>query len=319
MAVKSEYEKYKLKKRSLKYPLDKIPEDYFIDDIVLIQDFFYNVFEMGMSVDASFKFLKDFYNTSLNSIKSRMISEGYLTENIDLNELDGILDSYAPKKLKKILKNNGLKVPKSIEDRKALIKSEIPEKIAPSRLVVSDVGKKYYDSIKGSNEIFTQCCSDYFYYQEYYELCVKNQYKSDAENFLDFLDLHHDAAIERGDHEGLMTCFEAKGYYYNVLVEDFEMGLDEILNEFIFMINPIYLSERFYSSYEPLTNSINHNLLGSVGELGDEHIISRFNVIWDDFNFEKLFTTKDDALNYLNQMLKSDEAYMDINKSYSLI
>ena len=36
MAVKSEYEKYKLKKRSLKYPLDKIPEDYFIDDIVLI-------------------------------------------------------------------------------------------------------------------------------------------------------------------------------------------------------------------------------------------------------------------------------------------
>lgn len=42
-----------------------------------------------------------------------------------------ILDSYNTKKLKKILKSNGLKVPKKPQDQKELIKSEIPEKIAP--------------------------------------------------------------------------------------------------------------------------------------------------------------------------------------------
>lgn len=78
MASKSDYEKYCEKLRSLEYDLDEIPGDYFTHETLLIKELFFAVFEEHMSVEEAFRFLKQFYDVSLNGIKNRLILEGYI-------------------------------------------------------------------------------------------------------------------------------------------------------------------------------------------------------------------------------------------------
>ena len=108
---------------------------------------------------------------------------------------------------------------------------------------------------------------------------------------------------------------ESKAYYYNVHTKDFKKGCDEILKQFILSINPIYLSERYYGEYEPITYSLNKNLTAIADELPRDYILKRFNEIWDEFEFEKLFITYDDASDYLNHLLDDENAYKKINRN----
>ena len=94
-----------------------------------------------MTVQEALNELKAFYNISILKIKNKLINEGYIEDALNMDVIDEILDSYNTKKLKKILKSNGLKVPKKPQDQKELIKSEIPEKIAPHELTVTEKGK----------------------------------------------------------------------------------------------------------------------------------------------------------------------------------
>lgn len=315
LALKSDYENYCMSLRSLVYDLDEIPEDYFKHETLLIKEFFYLIFEEFMTVQEALNDLKVFYNISIPNIKNKLISEGYIEDDLNMDIVDEILDSYNPKKLKKILKSNGLKVPEKPQDQKELIKREIPEKIAPHELRVTEKAKLYWSDNKNRADLFTDCCGDLFYYQEYYDICISNCDKSDGENLVEFIDLHYDLAIKRNDHPGIIYSLESKAYYYNVHTKDFKKGCDEILKQFILSINPIYLSERYFGEYEPITYSLNKNLTAIADELPRDYILKRFNEIWDEFEFEKLFITYDDASDYLNHLLDDENAYKKINRN----
>ena len=320
MSVKDNYQKYMLKRRSLRYPLDEIPQDYFFyEDITVIQDFFYDVFVEGMSVDEAFSSLKSFYNISITRVKNKMMNDGYIELNFNYDKLDEILDSYPPKKLKKILKTNGLDVPKSVEDRKALIKNEIPQKFASEELTISDKGKNYYNDTKNKISLFIDCCDDFFYYHEYLDLCFKNPDRTDEENLLDFINLHYDVAVDRKDFGCLCFCFETNGYFYGNNEENYEKAVDEFIQEFIVRINHIFLPQEYYDAYEPLEYEININFVAATEKLSKDYILSRFESMWDDFSLDYLVVEKEDALNYLNQMLEDDEVYEKINKSYRIV
>ena len=315
MALKSDYESYCMSLRSLAYDLDEIPEDYFEHETLLIKEFFYLIFEEFMTVQEALNDLKAFYNISIPKIKNKLINEGYIEEGLNMDVIDEILDSYNPKKLKKILKSNGLKVAKKPQDQKELIKREIPEKIAPRELTVTEKAKLYWSGNKNRAELFTDCCGDLFYYQEYYDICIDNCDKSDGENLMDFIDRHYDLAVERKDHQGIIYSLESKGYYYNVRTKDFKKGCDEILKEFILSVNPIYLSDKYFGEYEPVTPSLNQNLTAIADELPGDYILKRFNEIWNEFEFERLFITYDDASDYLNQLTDDENAYDKINRT----
>ena len=313
MALKSDYESYRMGLRSIAYDLDEIPKDYFKHETLLVNEFFYLIFEEFLTVQEALNELKAFYNISILKIKNKLISEGYIEDALNMDVVDEILDSYNPKKLKKILKSNGLKVPKKPQDQKELIKSEIPEKIAPHELTVTEKGKIYWTDNENRADLFTDCCGDLFYYQEYYDICIDNSDKSDGENLVKFIEMHYDLAVKRCDHPGIIYSLESKGYYYNVHTKDFEKGCDEILKEFILSINPIYLSDKYFGEYEPISDSLNQNLTAIADELSRDYILKRFNEIWDEFEFEKLFITYDDASDYLNQLLDDENASEKIN------
>ncbi|MBQ7928104.1 MAG: hypothetical protein IJ287_05110 [Methanobrevibacter sp.] len=313
MALKSDYESYCMSLRSLVYDLDEIPKDYFKHETLLINELFYLIFEEFRTVQEALNYLKSFYDISIVKIKNKLISEGYIEDALNMDIVDEILDSYNPKKLKKILKSNGLKVPKKPQDQKELIKREIPEKIAPHELTVTEKAKTYWADNKNRADLFTDCCGDLFYYQEYYDICIDNGDKSDGENLVEFLNLHYDLAVKRCDHRGITDSLESKGYYYNVRTKEFEKGCDEILKEFILSVNPIYLSDKYYGEYEPISGSLNQNLNAIADVLARNHILKRFNELWGEFEFESLFITYDDASDYLNRLLDDENAYEKIN------
>lgn len=314
MASKSDYERYCEKLRSLKYDLDEIPKDYFKHETLLIKDLFYTIFEDYMSPQEAFEDLKHFYNVSLQNIKNKLIREGYFEESLNMDAVEEILDTYNAKKLKKILKSNDLKVPQDIEGQRTLIKSEIPEKIAPMELTVTEKGKQFWQDNKNRADLFTDCLEDLFYYQEYYEVCIKNPKRSDGENLVEFIDMHYDLALKRRDHQGLINGLESKGYYYNVHLDDFKKGCDELLKQYILCINPIYLPKRYFKKYEPVSLYLNRNLIAIREELSTVYILKRFNELWDEFELDKSFTVYDDALEYLNKLLEDGNAYKKINK-----
>ncbi len=313
LALKSDYESYCMSLRSLVYDLDEIPKDYFKHETLLINELFYLIFEEFRTVQEALNYLKSFYDISIVKIKNKLISEGYIEDALNMDIVDEILDSYNPKKLKKILKSNGLKVPKKPQDQKELIKREIPEKIAPHELTVTEKAKTYWADNKNRADLFTDCCGDLFYYQEYYDICIDNGDKSDGENLVEFLNLHYDLAVKRCDHRGITDSLESKGYYYNVRTKEFEKGCDEILKEFILSVNPIYLSDKYYGEYEPISGSLNQNLNAIADVLARNHILKRFNELWGEFEFESLFITYDDASDYLNRLLDDENAYEKIN------
>ena len=316
MASQNYYETYCGKIRSLKYELDEIPKNYFKHETLLIKDLFFLIFEEYMTVQEAFDDLKQFYNVSLQNTKNKLIMEGYIEEILNLDSIGEILDSYNAKKLKKILKSNDLKVPKNLEDQKALIKSKIPEKIAPKELIVTKKGKKYWHDNKNKADLFVDCCEGLFYYHEYYEICLDNPEKSDGENLVEFIDIHYDLALKRSDHQGLINCLESKGYYYNVHLKDFKKGCDELLKQYILSINPIYLPKRYFKKYKPISYYLNRNMIVIDDEISTDYILNRFNELWDEFEFDK-FVTYDDALDYLNQLLKDENAYKKINRKFS--
>ena len=272
-----------------------------------------------MSVDEAFSNLKSFYNISINRVKNKMMKEGYIEVNFNHDNIDEILDSYPPKKLKKILKTNGLDVPKSVEERKALIKSEIPQKFASEELTISDKGKNYYNDTKNKVSLFLDCCDEFFYYHEYLDLCFKNPDRTDEENLLDFINLHYDLAVDRKDFRCLDLCFESKGYFYGNNEENYEKAVDEFIQQFIVRINHIFLPQEYYDVYEPLTYEININFVAATEKLSKDYIISRLESMWDDFSLDYLVVEKDVALNYLNQLLEDGEAYEKINNSYQIV
>ncbi|WP_298525122.1 hypothetical protein [uncultured Methanobrevibacter sp.] len=314
MVLKSDYEGYSLKLRSLEYDLDEIPKDYFKHETLLIKELFYVIFEEHMTVQEALNHLKRFYNVSFQKIKNKLIREGYIEESLNLDALGEILDSYNAKKLKKILKSNGLKVPKNLEDQKALIISEIPDKIAPKELIATEKAKGYWADNKNRADLFTDCCEGLFYYQEYYETCMNNPEKSDGENLVGFIDMHYDLAIRRSDHPGLINCLQSKGYYYNVRLKDFEKGCDELLKEYVLSINPIYLRKRYFKEYEPISYSLNRNLVAIVDELSTDHVLKRFRELWDEFESDEFLVSYEDAFNYLNQLFEDGNAYEKINE-----
>ena len=312
MTSQNDYKTYYTKLRSLEYELDEIPKDYFKHETMLINNLFFMIFEEYMTVQEAFDDLKQFDNVSLQKPKNKLIKEGYIEESFNLDDVGKILDSLNAKKLKKILKRNDLHVPKNIEDQKALIKSEIPEKIAPKELIVTEKGKKYWQDNKNKVDLFVDCCEGLFYYQEYYEVCMNNPEKSDDENLVKFIDMHYDLALKRSDHHGIINCLESKGYYYNVHLKDFKKGCDELLKEYILSINPIYLPKRYFKKYKPISYYLNRNMIAINDELSTDYILNRFKELWDEFEFDKLFITYDDALNYLNQLFKNENAYKKI-------
>lgn len=314
MASKSDYENYCRKLRSLEYELGKIPDDYFKHETLLIKDLFFTIFEEYMTAQEAFDDLELFYNVSFQNIKNKLIREDYIKESLNLDDVETILDSLNSKKLKKILKSNDLKVPKTLEDKKALIKSKIPEKIAPKEFIVTEKGKRYWHDNKNKADLFVDCCEGLFYYQEYYEVCMDNPEKSDGENLVEFIDMHYDLALKRSDHHGLINCLESKGYYYNVHLKDFKKGCDELLKQYILSINPIYLPERYLKKYESVSYYLNRNMIAIDDELSTDYILNRFNELWGEFKFDKLFVTYDDAFNYLNQLLNDENTYKKINK-----
>ena len=296
--------------------LDEIPEDYFNHETLLIKEVFYMIFEEYMTPQEAFKDLKLFYNISIQNFKNRLLNEGYIEENLNLDAVDEILDSYNAKKLKKILKSNDLKVPKNIEDQKALIKSEIPEKIAPKELTVTEKAEKYWNDNKDKADLFTDCCEGNFYYQEYFEVCLDNPEKNDGENLVDFIDMNYDMAFKRADHQGMIDCLDSKAYYYNVHINEFKKGCDELLKQYILRVNPVCLSERYFKEYAPVGDSLNRNIVAIVDKLSKSHVLKRFNELWDEFDFNQQFVSYDCALDYLNQMIEDGNAYKKVNKLF---
>lgn len=109
---------------------------------------------------------------------------------------------------------------------------------------------------------------------------------------------------------------ESKGYYYNVHLKDFKKGCDELLKQYILSINPIYLPKRYFKKYKPISYYLNRNMIAIDDEISTDYILNRFNELWDEFEFDK-FVTYDDALDYLNQLLKDENAYKKINRKFS--
>lgn len=318
MISENEYEKFCHKRQSLIYPTDEIPENYFLNNWVLINDIFYGVFEEGRSVSDAIKDSEMFHGMSLDYIKDKMIEENLIEEKLDMDSFDEEISKFTNKKLKKILKKNNIEIPKNNKNLKDLIKKEIPEKIVKTELSVTDKGIEYREKTAHKIDLFDDCCMENSYYQEFYDLCIKNPDKSDEDNLLDFMDQHIELAIERKDHCTLIHFYENKGYFYNVHMDYLEKGLDEVLKQFSISVNPIYLPEKYYKDYEVVNKYINQNILELSNRLSAEFIKTRFDYIWDSFEFEKEFITKQEALTYLEKMMENRDAYKKINETYSI-
>ena len=53
-------------------------------------------------------------------------------------------------------------------------------------------------------------------------------------------------------------------------------------------------------------------------KLSNEYILNRFDEIWEEWSFDKTFTSKDKCLKYLKKMLNSRRAYEKLNKKIKI-
>ena len=169
-----------------------------------------------------------------------MTDDGIIKKEVDCEYINRTLDAYTDKKLKNILINYNLEFPESLEDKKELIKKELSEKLSPSKIEVTQKGNEFYKKIFKESQLLLDCCDEYFYFSEFHDLCLNNPDKSENENLVEFMNLHHELALKREDFIQVLQYYSSMGYYYNVIVEDFEKGLNKILKEMILSFNPVF-------------------------------------------------------------------------------
>lgn len=145
---------------------------------------------------------------------------------------------------------------------------------------------------------------------------MKNPESGDGENLCSFIDMHYNLALKRQDHQGIINCLESKGYYFNVRLNDYKKGCDELLREYILSVNPVHLKERYLSQYEPISYALNKNLVGIVDELSQDYVLKRFCELWDEFEIDEPFVSYEEALVYLNQMFEDEDTFEKINEEF---
>ena len=301
-------------KFSLKYYYGHIPKDYDLSEMMFTFDFIYLVYKKEATIDHAIGDVAVKYGLSESYLKDCHISNNYILNKRNKNQISNSLSGYNTKALKKILKKHGLKTSGKRE--------RIEERILENNLLgneyyISYKSKIFYKNKKRRVNIFNEYLCDYYFFDEFNEYYMDNFRKKKDKIPTDYVNHHIKKAIEDKNHRNY--CFNVR-----IMAEiydsygNYKKMLENVLRIYCVNLNPIWKIDDL-SDHGGFNIEI-YSLLQYLNErIGRNRIISAYSAIWDSFNFELIIVSKYVGYRYLKDILnfKSyDRIIQDLKEKY---
>lgn len=242
-----------------------------------------------------------------------LVENDYLLKNEGLTSPQDISKNYTVAQLKKILKENNLKVSGK--------KQELIERVMP---ILSDKSEDFVLTDKAKDFIKENQWMDLYMFAlvafkfEDYEKFYRN---SSADNYytaLNFCDEVLSFSLINNQFLIFLDALSAKAHVY-AYGKDYESFLNYDLQRFIIGLNPFNMDSRTYSNYEVINHANIINLKNVIEYFNFGDLKKRFNKIWKKSNISDITVPKNASYRILIKALSSDdieELNFDLKEKY---
>ena len=163
-----------------------------------------------------------------------------------------------------------------------------------------------YLRLRGVNWVgFYENYLDYFDFDDFERYMKEYDTGSVINNSLNYLDEHLKIAYENKEFDRLHDVFSSKAMIY-LNDEEFKNALLEELKLFVLKLNPVFLDEIDFDSYQAIEFP-NINNICELNDLAEPKSLKRvLYKAWLDVEFEERLMTKKEAYQYLNRATEGE-------------
>ncbi len=291
-------------KLSIKYS-GNVPQDYDFSPMMVTFDFIYLVYKRDSSIQKAIEGVAREYDLSEEQLSDYLIENKYLIDKIDKNKYSELLKKYNTKALKRMLKEHGLK---TSGKRERIEERIIENNILGNDFYLSSKSKIFYKNKKRRIRIFNEYLYKYYYFNEFNEFYMDNYRKKEENIPTEFILRHITKSSEDKNHDSFILNNQIMAEYF-YKKEKFSKMLEYTLTNFCMNLNPIWKIDEL-KEHVGIYNDTYDDLLYLEENLSKNFIISKYYLIWDSFNFERIIVSKYEGYLYLKEVLN----FKDLSK-----
>lgn len=301
--------------------LEKLKNSYKLEDIEYgeehIRNYDLNLYRLlefineVNNLDLAFMVLNDL-KTHQDKYEGLLFKKRYVTYEITKETwFDYANKNLTIPDLKKILKDNGLKV----SGRKQELIDRISEndiflnEFNSDKLFLTKKGKDYLNK-NSWIELYEGFLND-FDFDDFCRFYRSNEGNS-HEIISKYLDEHLKLAKKDKDFDYMISCFSSKS-----ILSELDENINDVLKwemrKFSLIINPIYIEEKYSEFYIPLNKEYVDKIRLLKEEFSTESIMDSFEESWDYFKFNKFIISKEEAKDLLEELLNNEDNSKLIN------
>jgi len=242
-----------------------------------------------------------------------LVENDYISSNNNILTAEEVSNKYTVVDLKKILKENGLKVSGN--------KQELVERVMPTfdknfdDFELTSKAKEFLDENSWMDLYMFALVA--FRFQDY-ETYVSNSSENDIQTALNFCDEVISRALIANQFLVFIDALSAKAHVY-AYNKDYESFLDYDLQRFILGLNPIIMDSKTYSNYVIINEANIINLRNVIKHFGFGDLKKRFNKIWEKSNIRSITVPKNKSYKVLQKAISGtdiEELNVDLREKY---
>ena len=268
---------------------------------------------LGLNIDSNLENVLDTVDLNMDKDMARdfLISNG-LVEKGGLNnqKMRKMYKKYDKSELKDELALHGL----STRGSKSELINRLIKYESENTYVVTEYGMYRF---MGVNWVaLYNLCLNYFDFDDFEYYMTEYDTGDVVENSLNYVDENIKKGYAEKDFNRLQDSFSSLALLH-INFENFEDALFNELKIFILKLNPLFLDNYELKDYIPIhySNINNIEALSTLSEIDDLKDI--FNTAWDDIEYDKKLTSKDDAYRYLKEAM--DDNIDELNDKITFV
>jgi len=268
---------------------------------------------LGLNIDSNLDDVLDSVDLNMDKEMARdfLISEGLIEKGgLNNRKMRKFYKNYDKSELKDELALHDL----STRGSKSELISRLVKYESENSYVVTEYGMYRF---MGVNWVaFYNTCLDYFDFDDFENYMTEYDTGSVVDNSLNYIDEHIKKGYADKDFNRLHDSFSSLALIH-INLDNFEDALFNELKIFILRLNPVFLDNDELKDYVPIhySNVNNIEVLSALCEIDD--LKNLFTSAWDDIEYKKKLTSKDNAYRYLNEAI--NDGVDELNGKISFI
>lgn len=268
---------------------------------------------LGLNIDSNLENVLDTVDLNMDKDMARdfLISNGLVKKGgLNNQKMRKMYKKYDKSELKDELALHGL----STRGSKSELINRLIKYESENTYVVTEYGMYRF---MGVNWVaLYNLCLNYFDFDDFEYYMTEYDTGDVVENSLNYVDENIKKGYAEKDFNRLQDSFSSLALLH-INFENFEDALFNELKIFILKLNPLFLDNYELKDYIPIhySNINNIEALSTLSEIDDLKDI--FNTAWDDIEYDKKLTSKDDAYRYLKEAM--DDNIDELNDKITFV